>query len=143
MRHGVETHLAKQPFWRFGDGHEPLIRRSGVYFVKAQTVNAVETVTQDESEKSCVRAEDSQKWCVRAEDSQNRCVRAEDSQKIEAYEAEIHKNRWVRAEDSQNRSVRAENSQKSMRTSALREKNTLIFQERKKMGKKPWVPDDV
>ena len=25
---------------RFGDGHEPLIRKSGVYFVKAQTVNA-------------------------------------------------------------------------------------------------------
>ena len=25
---------------RFGDGHEPLIREGGVYFVKAQTVNA-------------------------------------------------------------------------------------------------------
>ena len=25
---------------RFGDGHEPLIRKNGVYFVKAQTVNA-------------------------------------------------------------------------------------------------------
>ena len=25
---------------RFGDGHEPLIRTGGVYFVKAQTVNA-------------------------------------------------------------------------------------------------------
>ena len=37
---GVETHLAKESFLRFGDGHEPLIRRGGVYFVKAQTVNA-------------------------------------------------------------------------------------------------------
>ena len=37
---GVETHLAKESFLRFGDGHEPLIRKSGVYFVKAQTVNA-------------------------------------------------------------------------------------------------------
>ena len=87
--HGAETHLAKQPFLRSGDGHEPLIRRGGVYFVKAQMVNAAETVTQDESEKSCVRAEDSQKCCVRAEDSQNRCVRAEDSQNAQ--------NRCVRA----------------------------------------------
>ena len=37
---GVETHLAKKSFLRFGDGHEPLIRKGGVYFVKAQTVNA-------------------------------------------------------------------------------------------------------
>ena len=37
---GVEAHLAKESFLRFGDGHEPLIRKSGVYFVKAQTVNA-------------------------------------------------------------------------------------------------------
>ena len=37
---GVEAHLAKEPFLRFGDGHEPLIRKGGVYFVKAQTVNA-------------------------------------------------------------------------------------------------------
>ena len=37
---GVETHRAKKSFLRFGDGHEPLIRKGGVYFVKAQTVNA-------------------------------------------------------------------------------------------------------
>ena len=39
---GVETHLAKKKksFLRFGGGHEPLIRKGGVYFVKAQTVNA-------------------------------------------------------------------------------------------------------
>ena len=37
---GVETHLAKESFLRFGNEHEPLIRKSGVYFVKAQTVNA-------------------------------------------------------------------------------------------------------
>ena len=39
---GVEAHLAKESFLRFGDGHEPLIRKGGVYFVKAQTVNACE-----------------------------------------------------------------------------------------------------
>ena len=43
---GVETHLAKESFLRFGNGHEPLIRKGGVYFVKAQTVNA------------CVRADE-------------------------------------------------------------------------------------
>ena len=38
--HGAETHLAKESFLRFGNEHEPLIRKGGVYFVKAQTVNA-------------------------------------------------------------------------------------------------------
>ena len=37
---GVEAHLAKESFLRFGDKHEPLIRKNGVHFVKAQTVNA-------------------------------------------------------------------------------------------------------
>ena len=36
----LKTHLPKKSFLRFGDGHEPLIRKIGVYFVKAQTVNA-------------------------------------------------------------------------------------------------------
>ena len=45
--HGVETHLAKKSFLRFGDGHEPLIRKGGVYYVKAHTVNAVESETHD------------------------------------------------------------------------------------------------
>ena len=67
---GVETHMAKHPFLRFGDGHDPLIRRGGVYFVKARTVNAVETVTQDESDNSFARAEDAHNRCVRTEGSQ-------------------------------------------------------------------------
>ena len=37
---GAETHLAKESFLRFGNKHEPLIRKGGVYFVKAQTINA-------------------------------------------------------------------------------------------------------
>ena len=39
------------------DGHEPLIRRGGVYFVKAQTVNA------------CVRCDGctEENWCVQAD----------------------------------------------------------------------------
>ena len=36
----VETHSANKSFLKFRDGHEPLIRKGGVYFVKAQTVNA-------------------------------------------------------------------------------------------------------
>ena len=37
---GTETHLTKESFLRFGNEHEPLIRKGGVYFVKAQTINA-------------------------------------------------------------------------------------------------------
>ena len=44
---GIETHLAKKSFLRFGEGHEPLTRKGRVYFVKAQTVNAVEDMTRD------------------------------------------------------------------------------------------------
>ena len=46
---GVETLSAKKFFLRFGDGHEPLIRKGGMYFVKAQTMNAVENTTRDKS----------------------------------------------------------------------------------------------
>ena len=37
---GAETYLAKESFLRFGNEHEPLIRKGGVYFVKAQCVRA-------------------------------------------------------------------------------------------------------
>ena len=74
----VETHLAKKSFLRFGDGHEPLIRKGGVYFVKAQTVNA------------CVRAD----GCTEKTrehnlmgDQKNREYKLMDSQKkADAYE---------------------------------------------------------
>ena len=62
---GVETHLAKESFLRFGNGHEPLIRKGGVYFVKAQTVNA------------CVRAD----GCTEKTD----VYKLTDSQKTDAY----------------------------------------------------------
>ena len=54
---GVETHLAKKSFLRFGDGHEPLIRKGGVYFVKAQTVNACVRADGFSEENRCVRAD--------------------------------------------------------------------------------------
>ena len=62
---GVETHLAKESFLRFGNGHEPLIRKGGVYFVKAQTVNA------------CVRAD----GCTEKTDA----YKLTDSRKTDAY----------------------------------------------------------
>ena len=62
---GVETHLAKESFLRFGDGHEPLIRKGGVCFAKAQTVNA------------CVRAD----GCT----EKTREYELMDSQKTDAY----------------------------------------------------------
>ena len=63
---GIETHLARQPLLKYGERHEPFIKKGGV-FVKAQIVHevkgAVETVMQDErSQKSCVRAENSPKF---------------------------------------------------------------------------------
>ena len=54
---GVEAHLAKESFLRFGDGHEPLIRYGGVYFVKAQTVNACVRANGCTEENSCVQAD--------------------------------------------------------------------------------------
>ena len=91
--HGIATHLAEHPFLRFGDEREPLIRKGGVYFVKAQTVNAVETMIQDEPEKRCVRAEYSQSRCVRAENSQTDAdeLKIRKIQKRDAYELKIHK----------------------------------------------------
>ena len=62
---GAETHLAKESFLRFGNGHEPLIRKGGVYFVKAQTANA------------CVRAD----GCTEKTDVYKRT----DSRKTDAY----------------------------------------------------------
>ena len=60
----IETHLAEKSFLRFGDVYEPLIRKGGVYFVKAQTVNAVENTTRDKSQERCVRVDGSEKSCV-------------------------------------------------------------------------------
>ena len=62
---GVETHLAKESFLRFGNEHEPLIRKGGVYFVKVQTVN------------SCVRAD----GCTEKTDA----YELMDSRKTDAY----------------------------------------------------------
>ena len=63
---GVETHLEKESFLRFGDGHEPLIGKGGVYIVKAQTLNA------------CVRAD----GCTEKTDA----YEMTSAQKIDAYE---------------------------------------------------------
>ena len=88
----VDTHLAKNSFLMFGDGHEPLIRKGGVYFVKAQTVNAVENTTREKSqercvqadgpEKSCVQADGLKKSCVQADGLKNSCVQADGLQKV-------------------------------------------------------------
>ena len=83
--HGVKTHLAKKSFLRFGDGHEPLIRKGGVYFVKAQTVNAVEDMTRDKSQERCVRADGLQNSCVQADGLTRPCARADGLQKVIVY----------------------------------------------------------
>ena len=62
--HGIETHLAGEPFLKCGDRRELLIKRNGVYFVKAS--------------------------CVQAGDSQNHAYEQE-IHKIGEYEHETHK----------------------------------------------------
>ena len=57
---GIETQLARQPFLKYGERHEPLIKKSGVYFVKVQIAHKVKGTVE-----SRVLAEDSQKTCVR------------------------------------------------------------------------------
>ena len=61
---------------RFGNEHEPLIRKSGVYFVKAQTVNA------------CVRAGCTEKIdAYKLTDSlKTDAYKLTDSQKTDVYE---------------------------------------------------------
>ena len=63
-------------FLKHGERHEPLIKKSGVYFVKAQVVHevkgAAEVVMHDKSQQiSCIRAEGLQISRVRAEQVQN------------------------------------------------------------------------
>ena len=85
FEHGVETHLAKKSFLRFGDGHEPLIRKGGVYFVKGQTVNAVEDMTRDKSQERCVRADGSENHAYKLKDCRIHVYRLMGC-KIHAYE---------------------------------------------------------
>ena len=95
---GVETHLAKKSFLRLGDGHEPLIRKGGVYFVKAQTVNAVENTTRDKSQERCVQADGSEKSCVQADGLK----------KVMCTSGRIAKSRVYKLMDCKNLSVQAD-----------------------------------
>ena len=99
---GVETHLAKESFLRLGDGHEPLIRKGGVYFVKAQTVNAVEHTTRDKSQERCERADRSEKLCVQADGVQKSSARADGRTEKSSARADGRTEKsCVRAEDVQ------------------------------------------
>ena len=84
---GVETHLAKESFLRFVNGHEPLIRKGGVYFVKAQTVNACVRADGDTEKTEAYKLTDSQKTeAYKLTDSQKtEAYKLTDSQKTEAY----------------------------------------------------------
>ena len=95
---GIETHLAKGSFLRFGTGHETLIRKGGVYFVKAQTVNACvradgcteknrEYKLTDPQETDAYKLKDSQETdAYKLKDSQETdAYKLKDSQKTDAY----------------------------------------------------------
>ena len=107
---GVETHLAKESFLRLGDGHEPLIRKGGVYFVEAQTVNAVEDMMRDKSqercvrvdgrtEKPCIQANGSKKSCVQADGLKNSCVRVDGRSAKSCVQADGFKNHAYKLTD--------------------------------------------
>ena len=86
---GVEAHLAKESFLKFGDGHEPLIRKSGVYFVKAQTVNVC--VRADGcKEKTCeynlMGNQKTREYEVKGAQKKIDAYKLIDSQKSDAYE---------------------------------------------------------
>ena len=57
---GIESHLARHHLLKSGERHEPLIRKSGVNFVRAQIAHEVKGTIE-----SCVRAGGSQNSCVR------------------------------------------------------------------------------
>ena len=79
---------AEKEALRFGDGHEPLIRKGGVYFVKAQTVNACVRADGCTEKTRQYKLMDSQKTDVyELMDSQKTDVyELLDSQKIDVYE---------------------------------------------------------
>ena len=92
--HGIETHLAGQPFLKCGERHKPLIKKSGVYSVKAQIVHDVKGTVE-----SCAQAGESQNSCVRADayELKKHKSHAYDlmdckTHKSRVYELKIHKN---------------------------------------------------
>ena len=133
---GTETHLVRQPFLKYGDRREPLIEKSGVYFVKAQIVHEVKgavgsCVRAGDSQNSCVRAEDSQNSCVRVEglhNSQNSCVQARDSEKscVRAQDSQDSQKPCVRVGDSQNSCVRVEGLQNSQNPCGSSKRNDAV-----------------
>ena len=84
---GVETHFAKESFLRFGDGHEPLIRKGGVYFVKAQTVNACVRADGCTEKTREYKLMDSQKTdaCKLTDSQKTDAHKMTDSRKTDAY----------------------------------------------------------
>ena len=110
---GVETHSATKSFLRFGDGHEPLIRKGGVYFVTAQTVNAVENTTRDKSHEQCERADGLKKnSCVQADGSENHVYKLTD-QKKSCVQADGLQNSCAQADGLDNSCAQADGLQNS------------------------------
>ena len=86
---GVEAHLAKESFLRFGDGHEPLIRKGGVYIVKAQTVNAcvrADGCTEKTREYNLMGDQKTREYEVKGAQKNIDAYKLMDSQKSDGYE---------------------------------------------------------
>ena len=103
---GGETHSAKKSLLRFGDGHEPLTRRGGVYFGQAQTVNADENTTRDKSQERCERADGQKSHAYEPMDDQkSHAYELMDDQKIHAYE--LMKGQKIRAYELMDQKIHA------------------------------------
>ena len=88
-KQGVETHSAKQSCLKFGDGHEPLIRKGGVYFAKAQTVNACERAdgcTEKTREYKLIGDQKTREYDVKGAQKKIDAYKLMDSQKIDEFE---------------------------------------------------------
>ena len=86
---GVEARVARESFLRFGDGHEPLIRKGVVYFVKAQTVNAcvrADGCTEKPREYNLIGDQKTREYKVKGAQKKIDAHKLMDSQKIDEYE---------------------------------------------------------
>ena len=128
-----------RPFLGFGDGRETFIRKGGVYFVKAQTVNVVENTTRLKSQERCVRADGSKKSCVQADGSKNSCVQA-DGLKKSCVQADGLQKSCVQADGLKNSCVQADGLKDScVQADGRSEKSCVRADER---TEKPCVQAD-
>ena len=108
----TETHPARNPVLTYGGERDTLIKKNGVYFVKAQIVHKSRAQSshayEQEIHKIRCTTRRFTKFMKRGGDSQNSRKITSTSKRL----TKVAKKSCVRAEDSQKSCVRAEDSQK-------------------------------